>query len=67
MNKLMKYLMRRRMFKRILRKLAEILFTMLISVAMVFCLIKFINAEDVYDKVEYGVWTVIGLILIFRE
>lgn len=59
--------MRRRMFKRILRKLAEILFTMLISVAMVFCLVKFINAEDVYDKVEYGVWIIIGLILMFRE
>lgn len=55
------------MFKRILRKLAEILFTMLISVAMVFCLVKFINAEDVYDKVEYGVWIIIGLILMFRE
>ena len=59
--------MKRRMFKRILRKLAEILFTMLISVAMVFCLVKFINAEDVYDKVEYGVWIIIGLILMFRE
>ena len=63
----MKYSMRRRMFKKILRKLAEILFTMLISVAMVFCLVKFINAEDVYDKVEYGVWIIIGLILMFRE
>ena len=59
--------MRRRMFKRILRKLAEILFTMLISVAMVFCLVKFINAEDVYDKVEYGVWIIIGLILMYSE
>lgn len=59
--------MRRRMFKRILKKLAEVLFMMLIAVAMVFCLIKFIKAEDVYDKIEYGVWTVIGLILFFRE
>lgn len=59
--------MRKRMFKRILRKLAEILFMMLISIAMIFCLVKFIQAEDVYDKVEYGVWFIIGLILTFRE
>ena len=55
------------MFKRILKKLAEVLFMMLIAIAMVFCLIKFIKAEDVYDKIEYGVWTVIGLILFFRD
>jgi hypothetical protein len=59
--------MRRRMTKRILKKLAEVLFMTLVAVAMVFCLVKFINAEDVYDKVEYGVWIIIGLILTFRE
>ena len=57
----------RRMTRRILFKLAEFLLRLLIAVAMIVCLIKFINAEDVYDKVEYGVWFIIGLILTFRE
>ena len=59
--------MRRRIARIIFRKLAEILFMAFIAVAMVVCLIKFINAEDVYDKVEYGVWAVICLILTLRE
>lgn len=58
--------MNRRIVKILLTKIAGILFMAFISVAMVVCLIKFINAEDVYDKVEYGVWVVIGLILTLR-
>ena len=53
--------------KRILLKLAEILLRILFVVAMILCFVRFINAEDVYDKVEYGVWVIIGLILTFRE
>ena len=63
----MKYSMNRRIVKILLTKIVEILFMAFIAVAMVVCLIKFINAEDVYDKVEYGVWVVIGLILTLRE
>lgn len=59
--------MKRRLVKRLLKKIAELIFIIFFVVAVIFCLIKFINAEDVYDKIEYGVWTVIGLILIFRE
>lgn len=59
--------MNRRIVKILLTKIVEILFMAFIAVAMVVCLIKFINAEDVYDKVEYGVWVVIGLILTLRE
>ena len=59
--------MRRRILKKLLKKFAELLLMIFFVVAVIFCLVKFINAEDVYDKVEYGVWTVIGLILIFRE
>lgn len=59
--------MNRRIVKMLLTKIAEILFMAFIAIAMVFCLIKFINAEDVCDKVEYGISVVICLILTLRE
>ena len=58
--------MKRRTFK-IIKKLIEILLSLAFVVAMIACLFRFTNAEDVYDKVEYGVWSVILLILTTKE
>lgn len=58
--------MKRRTIKRIL-KLIEILLSLVFVVAMIVCFIRFTNAEDVYDKVEFGVWSVILLILTTKE
>lgn len=58
--------MKRRTFRRIL-KLVEILLSLFIVVAMIVCFIRFIGADDVYDKVDYGFWVVILLILTLRE
>lgn len=52
---------------RIIKKLIEILLCLAFVIAMIVCFIKFVNAEDVYDKVEYGIWSVILLILITKE
>lgn len=58
--------MKRRTFK-IIKKLIEILLSLTFVVAMIVCFAKFVGAEDVYDKVEYGVWSVILLILTTKE
>ena len=58
--------MKRRTFK-IIKKLIEILLSLAFVAAMIVCFIRFTNAEDVYDKVEYGVWSVILLILTTKE
>lgn len=55
------------MKRRIIKKLIEILLSLAFVVAMIACFIRFTNAEDVYDKVEYGFWVVILLILTLRE
>ena len=52
---------------RIIKKLIEILLCLAFVIAMIICFIKFVNAEDVYDKVEYGFWVIILLILTLRE
>ena len=52
---------------RIIKKLIEILLNIAFVVAMIVCFFKFIGAEDVFDKVEYGFWVVIMLILTLRE
>ena len=52
---------------RIIKKLVEILLYLAFVIAMIVCFIRFVGAEDVYDKVEYGFWVVILLILTFRE
>ena len=52
---------------RIIKKLIEIFLCLAFVIAMIVCFIKFVNAEDVYDKVEYGIWSVILLILITKE
>ena len=58
--------MKRRTFK-IIKKLIEILLSLTFVVAMIVCFAKFVGAEDVYDKVEYGIWSVILLILTTKE
>ena len=58
--------MKRRTFRRIL-KLVEILLSLFIVIAMIVCFIRFIGAEDVYDKIEYGIWSVTLLILTTKE
>lgn len=58
--------MKRRTFK-IIKKLIEILLSLTFVVAMIVCFAKFVGAEDVYDKVEFGVWSVILLILTTKE
>lgn len=58
--------MRRRTF-RIARKLIGTLISLAFVVAMIVCFIRFTNAEDVYDKVEYGIWSVILFILTTKE
>ena len=58
--------MKRRTFK-IIKKLIEILLSLAFVIAMIVCFIRFANAEDVYDKVEFGVWSVILLILTTKE
>jgi hypothetical protein len=58
--------MKRRTFK-IIKKLIDILLSLAFVIAMIVCFAKFVGAEDVYDKVEYGVWSVILLILTTKE
>ena len=58
--------MKRRTFRRIL-KLVEILLSLFIVIAMIVCFIRFIGSEDVYDKIENGILSVILLILTKKE
>lgn len=58
--------MKRRTFK-IIKKLIEILLSIAFIFAMIVCFARFVGAEDVYDKVEYGIWSVILLILTTKE
>ena len=50
-----------------MRKLAKILFQLFVIVAAIFVVCKFAKAEDVYDKVEYGVYSIMALIIILSE
>ena len=58
--------MKRRTFK-IIKKIIDIILSLAFVVAMIVCFIRFTNAEDVYDKVEFGIWSVILLILTTKE
>jgi hypothetical protein len=53
--------------KRRLRKVLEAILCLAFAIAMVVCLVKFSTSTDVFYKVNYGVWLIIGVILIFRE
>lgn len=58
--------MKRRTIK-IIKKLIEVLLGLAFVIAMIVCFIRFIGTENVYDKVDYGFWVVILLILTLRE
>jgi uncharacterized membrane protein (DUF485 family) len=58
--------MKRRTFK-LIKKLIEILLYLIFLVTMIVCFIKFVNADDVFDKVDYGFWCVILLIVTSKE
>jgi hypothetical protein len=58
--------MKRRTFK-IIKKIIEILLKLAFLFAMIVFFVRFVGAEDVYDKVDYGFWVVILLILTLRE
>ena len=58
--------MKRRTFK-LIKKLIEILLSLAFVIALIVCFAKFVGAEDVYDKVEFGIWSVILLILTTKE
>jgi hypothetical protein len=51
----------------IIRKVLKAILVLAFAIAMVVCLVKFSTSTDVYDKVNYGVWMIVGMILIFRE
>ena len=58
--------MKRRTFK-LIKKIIEILLSLAFVIALIVCFAKFVGAEDVYDKVEYGFWCVILLIVTSKE
>lgn len=58
--------MKRRTIK-LIKKLIEVLLSLAFIVAMIVFFVRFVGAEDVYDKVEYGIWSVILLILTTKE
>lgn len=58
--------MKRRTIRRFL-KLIEILLCMAFVVSLIVCFMRFLGAEDVYDKVDYGIWVVILLIVTIKE
>lgn len=58
--------MKRRTIK-LIKKLIEVLLSLAFIVAMIVFFVRFVGAEDVYDKVDYGIWVVILLILTLRE
>ena len=53
--------------KRRLRKVLKAILYLAFAIAMVVCLVKFSISTDVFDKVNYGVWMIVGLLVIFRE
>lgn len=58
--------MGRRTFRRLL-KIADFLFNVMFVIMTLICIIRFVNAEDVIDKIDYGIWFVILLILALKE
>lgn len=53
--------------KRRLRKVLKAILCLAFAIAMVVCLVKFSTADELIDKVNYGVWMIVGLLVIFRE
>lgn len=53
--------------KRRLRKVLKAILCLAFAIAMVVCLVKFSTADELIDKVNYGVWMIVGLLVILRE
>lgn len=53
--------------KRRLRKVLKAILCLAFAIAMVVCLVKFSTTDELIDKVNYGVWMIVGLLVIFRE
>ena len=53
--------------KRRLRKVLKAILCLAFAIAMVVCLVKFSTADELIDRVNYGVWMIVGLLVIFRE
>jgi uncharacterized membrane protein len=66
MNNLTVLSMERKTLKRLL-KIADFLFNVMFVIMTLICIIRFVNAEDVIDKIDYGIWFVILLILALKE
>ena len=48
--------------KRRLRKVLKAILCLAFAIAMVVCLVKFSTADELIDKVNYGVWMIVGLL-----
>lgn len=53
--------------KRRLRKVLKAILCLAFAIAMVVCLVKFSTTDELIDKVNYGVWMIVGLLVVFRE
>lgn len=58
--------MERKTLKRLL-KIADFLFNVMFVIMTLICIIRFVNAADVIDKIDYGIWFIILLILALKE
>lgn len=50
-----------------IRVIIKAILSLLFLIAMMVCLVKFAITDDVFDKINYGVWLIVGLIVVFRE
>lgn len=53
--------------KRIGLKILQLILGLLFLIAMIVCLVKFYIADEVLDKLNYGVGLIIGTIYLCRE
>lgn len=53
--------------KRRLRKVLKAILSLAFLIAMIVCLVKFSTTDELIDKVNYGVWMIVGLLVVFRE
>lgn len=50
-----------------LRKVLKAILYLAFYIAMMVCLVKFSTADELFDKVNYGVWMIVGLTVMFSE
>ena len=53
--------------KRRLRKVLKAILCLAFLIAMIVCLVKFSTTDELIDKVNYGVWMIVGLLVVIRE